>query len=45
MPLIPQTLAWQGEFARLCQQIHPHPELGFERAHASRLLATYLNEA
>lgn len=45
MPLIPQTLAWQGEFARLRPQIHPHPELGFERAHASRLLETYLNEA
>ncbi|WP_263863940.1 hypothetical protein [Pseudomonas sp. PDM15] len=44
MPLIPQILAWQDEFARLCQQTHPHPELA-SRAHTNRLLATHLNEA
>ncbi|MDG9925922.1 MULTISPECIES: hypothetical protein [unclassified Pseudomonas] len=39
MPLIPQLLAWQDEFARLRQQIHAHAARGFEAAHASRLLA------
>jgi hypothetical protein len=45
MPLIPQILAWQDAFARLRQQPHRHAERGFAQVHASRLVATYLNEA
>lgn len=44
MPLIPEIVAMQEEFIKLRQQIHQHPELGFEEVETSKLVAKNLKE-
>ncbi|WP_120945215.1 MULTISPECIES: M20 aminoacylase family protein [Helicobacter] len=44
MPLIPEVVAMQEEFKAIRQQIHQHPELGFEEVQTSKLIADKLKE-
>ncbi|WP_277963523.1 M20 aminoacylase family protein [Pseudomonas sp. RIT-To-2] len=42
--LIPEIVAWQDEFARIRQDIHQHPELGFEEQRTSSTVAELLSQ-
>ena len=44
MKLIEPLVAWQDEIAAIRQDIHAHPELGYEEVRTSNLVATRLEE-
>ena len=42
--LIPEIVQWQDEFARIRQDFHQHPELGFEEQRTSSKVAELLSQ-
>ncbi|HYM32464.1 MAG TPA: M20 aminoacylase family protein [Candidatus Cybelea sp.] len=42
MPIIPRVLEFQDELIRIRRDIHAHPELGFEEARTSEIVASKL---
>lgn len=43
-PTIARLLDWEDVFTRIRRDLHQHPELGFEEARTSRIVAGYLRE-
>ena len=45
MPVLPRSLEIQGEIAAIRRDIHAHPELAYEEARTSDIVAAKLTEA